>query len=233
MQFASLAYILLWQKFLHQTTSNEKETTQVCSFPPLYSINPQSRPFISNATYWPSHTHCHPDQYPLIWSFDRQKSVTSLFLSWMGYCHNMPCSVIYAPAMIGGLKMILLGHEQDIQQTLQLLCHLQAKSTNGKLYLLTLDSYQLHLGLQCPILEDTQILPWMPNGWIASICKFLHFMNSSIVLEQWDMPQLCHMHDWCIMDDVLKNLPPHTHQALNNVCSCLCITMLRETTESN
>jgi len=84
-----------------------------------------------------------------------QTTVTSLFLARMGYPRHIPRSVVFAPESLGGLGLRHLGLEQGVQQTLQLLSHLRQKSTNGTLYLLTIDAYQVYAGISHPSLEDT------------------------------------------------------------------------------
>jgi len=48
-----------------------------------------------------------------------------------------------------------LGNEQGVQQTLHVLRHLHANSTNGKLYSITIDQYQNYASIQQPIMEDS------------------------------------------------------------------------------
>jgi len=112
--------------------------------------------------------------------YKTQLTVTSLFLSRMGYPRHLPRSIVYAPETIGGLGLRHLGHEQGVQQTLQLLRHLRANSTNGQLYNITIDQYQINAGTQRPILEDTRPIPWIPEGWISSICAFLYTNNCQL-----------------------------------------------------
>jgi len=97
--------------------------------------------------------------------YKTQAAVTSLFLNKMGFPRHMPRAVVYAPIAAGGLDFRHLGFKQGVQQTMQLVKHLWAGSTNGILYQSLIDAYQLHTGLQCPILEDTHYLPWSTHGW--------------------------------------------------------------------
>jgi len=78
--------------------------------------------------------------------FGNAETVTSLFLSCLGYSCNMPRSIVYAPKSVGGLSLCNLGVEQGIQ-VLHLLRNLCANTTNGKLYTMITDSYQLFTGL--------------------------------------------------------------------------------------
>jgi len=115
--------------------------------------------------------------------YDTQCSVTSLFLTRMGYPRHLPRCIVYAPETVGGLGMRHLGYEQGMQQTLQLLRHLRANTTNGKLYSFTIDQYQIYARTHQPILEDTKDISWILKGWISSIHEFLHTTNSQILLQ--------------------------------------------------
>jgi len=53
---------------------------------------------------------------------------------------------------VGGLGFRHLGFKQGVQQVLHILWHLHANITNGKLYSLTIDSYQIFAGTSQPIL---------------------------------------------------------------------------------
>jgi len=81
----------------------------------------------------------------------------------MGYNRNMPKAVVYAPATHRGLEMKHLPTEQGLQKVLQVLKHIRAQTTLGKLLQTTLDAYQLLAGIPTHILIDTTHLPWMPT----------------------------------------------------------------------
>jgi len=131
--------------------------------------------------------------------YNTQCTITFLFLTQMGYPWHIPQSIVYAPETLGGLGLCHLGQEQGVQQTLQLLWHLWANTTNGKLYTITINQYQLYAGVQQPILEDTKPIPWMPAGWISSICDFLYTTNCKIRLQLPCTPTPRQMHDWCMI----------------------------------
>jgi len=165
--------------------------------------------------------------------YDTQCSITSLFLTRMGYPRHLPRCIVYAPEMIGGLGMRHLGHEQGIQQTLQLLRHLRANSTNGKLYSLTINQYQIYAGTHQPILEDTKEIGWMPKGWFSSIQEFLHITNSKILLQHPWAPTDQWTHNQCIMDDAMQHLTDPHLETINSVRMYLHVFMLSDITDSN
>ncbi len=162
-----------------------------------------------------------------------QSTITLLFLSRMGYQWHLPWSIMYAPESVGGIGMCHLRHKQGVQQTLQLLQHLRSHSTNGNLYMITIDQYQIYTGIANPILEDTQHLPWMPEGWISSICTFLHTANSQIILQNPWTPTLHCTYDWCIMDDAITCLLTSQLETINSVWMYLKVSACSEITESN
>jgi len=81
----------------------------------------------------------------------------------MGYNRNMPKAVVYAPATHGGLGMKHLLMEQGLHKVLQVLKHIRAQTTLGKLLQTMIDAYQLLAGIPKHILSDTTYLPWMPT----------------------------------------------------------------------
>jgi len=68
--------------------------------------------------------------------------------------------VVYAPAAVGSLDFRHLGYEQGMQQVLQVTKHMQAQTTNKKLYYSLIDAYQIHTRVSTHILQDTIHLPW-------------------------------------------------------------------------
>jgi len=131
-----------------------------------------------------------------------QAKATTAFLAKMGYRRTMPRAVVYAPKALGGLGFRHLGFEQGVQQTLQLIKHLRANNTNGALFNLAINTYQLHSGFARPILEDTRHCPWNSTGWMSSLRQFLHTTGSQIILDQpWKLPSR-RQHDRYLMDDI-------------------------------
>jgi len=84
-----------------------------------------------------------------------QAKATTVFLAKMGYRRTMPQAVVYAPKALGGVGFRHLWAEQGVQQSMQLIKHLRAQTSNGALFKLVINTYQLHSGLSHPILEDT------------------------------------------------------------------------------
>jgi len=141
--------------------------------------------------------------------------------------------VVYAPETVGGLDFRHLGHEQGVQQVIQLLKHLHADTTNGKLYCNLIDAYQVHPCIPYPILQDTRLLNWCPNGWLTSIRAFLHSTNTQVIMEDPWIPLPRHQHDRNIMDNLLNHLPQANLSAINNVRLYLKVTYLSKITDAS
>jgi len=163
----------------------------------------------------PELLHCH------------QTKATTAFLAKMGYHHTMPRAVVYAPKEIGGLGFRHLSYEQGVPQTLQTIKHLQGNSTNGSLFLLAINTYQLQAGFSCLILKDTQPCPWIPDGWLSSLQQFLHTTNSQIILDKpWTLPSWRHRDRYLMEDISTCNLSTRELQLIHNIRVYLWVTML-------
>jgi len=156
---------------------------------------------------------------------------TPLILSKMGYNQNMPKAVVYAPSTHGGIGMKNLYTEQGLAEVLQVLKHLQAKTTLGTLLTITIKAYQLQAGIPRNVLEDTTPLPWMPDQWLNNLHAFLHSIGGTIKMENnWTIPKL-REHDRHLMSNFLNaNLPHCNLTKLNNCQLYLQVTTLAEIT---
>jgi len=90
--------------------------------------------------------HCH------------QAKATTAFLAKMGYQWTMPHAVVYSQGH-WRLGFWHLGFELGVQQTLQVIKHLRANTTNGSLFTLAINTYQWHSGFSRWKLEDKQPCP--------------------------------------------------------------------------
>jgi len=109
-------------------------------------------------------------------NYSSQSKVTSLFWTRWGIPNISPHCIVYAPTSIGGLGFIHLGIEQG-QQVLQLFHHLCTSSTNGRLYHILINHYQLYLGL-----------PPSPGRYLASTMVsfgLATFHSNILVYNQW------------------------------------------------
>jgi len=194
-------------------TKNYRSSNSIeLSTPNSYSEHPshgkKHKQFTSNVTCQQWHTHYPATSMPIQQIYAMQANVMSIFLSQMGYSRNMPQSVMYTPESVGGLGFRHLGFEQGVQQVLHILQHLCTNTTNGWLYSLMINSYQIFAGISQPILQDTHPLLWLPNGWISSVQEFLYLTGSSIHLSEPWTPCNQQVTNQCIMDNVQNHLSP-------------------------
>jgi len=137
-QSTSLEFILLWMA----TWTKRKQT-----------IPPSS--LLSNFITSKAHTvykQCYLPAiaYPLPATSKKptanqgtQDTVTTVFLSCMG---NFPHSATFAPANLGSLGLCHIGYKQDVQNTLFLIKHIHAQTTNGTiLWILLTNNTQEYL----------------------------------------------------------------------------------------
>jgi len=160
-----------------------------------------------------------------------QGSATSAFLSKMGYPRTFPRAITYVSTRRGGLGFRHLGHEQGVQQCLQLLKHIRSNTTMGKTYQLLIQHYQLHAGFRHSILEKTDTIQWSVAPWMDNIRKFLRHINGQIIQKQPWTPQPHRQHDRAIMEDIQAyHFPRQKAIQLNSVRLYLRINYLSEIT---
>jgi len=87
--------------------------------------------------------------------YQLQSPATTAFLSKLGYPCTFPRAIVYAASDRGGLGFRHLGHEQGVQKCLQVIKHIRANTTIGRVYDTTIAHYQLMSGLSRSILADT------------------------------------------------------------------------------
>jgi len=134
---------------------------------------------------------------------------------------------------VGRLNLRHLGCKQGVQQVLQLIKHLWANTTNGRLYRNLINAYQVHAGALQHILQETTPLPWSLSGWLTTIRNFLHSTSTKIILKQLWTPSPHRHNDRNIMDDALQHLPKANLKAINNVCIHLQVCYLSKITDAN
>jgi len=135
-----------------------------------------------------------------------QAKATTAFLAKMGYHHTMPWAVVYAPKALGGIGFCHLGYKQGVQQTMQLIKYLHVRTTNGALFKLVINTYQLHSGLLHPIIEDTCLCLWIPLGWLSSLWQFSTLPKARSFLN----------HHGCNLPDILRWIPHGWHQQITH-----------------
>jgi len=160
-----------------------------------------------------------------------QASATSAFLSKMGYPRTFPRAITYASTRRGGLGFRHLGHEQGVQQCLQLIKHIRSNTTMGKTYQLLIQHYQLHAGFSRSILKKTDTIQWSVAPWMDNIRQFLRNINRQIIQKRPWTPHPHRQNDRAIMEDIQAyHFPRQKAIQLNSVRLFLQINYLSEIT---
>jgi len=161
-----------------------------------------------------------------------QSKATAAFLSRMGYPRTFPRAVVYATIQQGGIGFRHLGHEQGVQQMLQILKHLRAGTTTGTIYTIMIQHYQLISGFSISVLERTTAIPWSTAPWMDSLRGYLQHVKGQIIMKNpWTLRPR-RQHDVAIMEDIWEL---HFSKAkaiqINSVRTYLKITFLSEITD--
>jgi len=150
------------------------------------------------------------------------------FLSKMGYPQTFPWAVVYAPRTCGSLGFCHLSAEQGIQKALQVLKHLRADTTTGKVYHTLINHYQLNASFSTPVLKDTTAIPWSTAYWVDTLCEYLHQIGRQILGQQAWSTKPWHSHDQSIIEALLQaNIQLSTHELkiINNMQPICCPTL--------
>ena len=160
---------------------------------------------------------------------DIQNEATSSFLSRLGFNRHFPSKVVYAPKWFGGLGLRHLHCEQGIGKLQQLLGHIRANTSLGRLFLTNIDWFQQLSGLPRPILQLTTPIPGTRNQWIASLRSFLRETQTTIKLStEWNHPPL-RLNDQHIMSLLTSaDLTTLDIEKLNTVRQYLQVTTIAE-----
>jgi len=90
---------------------------------------------------------------------EAQQSITTAFLTKMGFPCTFLSAVAYAPKAEGGVGLLHLSAEQGMQKVLQILNHLHAHTTTGTIYCILISHYQLQTRFCQLVLENTTPIP--------------------------------------------------------------------------
>ncbi len=115
---------------------------------------------------------------------------TATILNKMGYHHNLPQSLIFAPHCLGGIGLCNFIYEQSAQQTIILLRHLHARTPLGTAMETLICTYQLCAGLCFHILIDTQPCTWVSNQWLTHLQNSMRLYHLQISYAAWMIPPL-------------------------------------------
>jgi len=109
-----------------------------------------------------------------------------------------------------------------------LLCHLRSQTPLGQAMENFVCTYQLWVGQQHPILEDTTLCPWIPDHWLSHLWASMHANTLQVTYNAWTIPALC-KHECYLMDDFKDNgIPWFKLEQLNACHMYLQVTTLAE-----
>jgi hypothetical protein len=110
-----------------------------------------------------------------------QSPATRACLMKTGFNRNTAHRVVFGPSIHGSLGFRDLFVEQGISQVQLLIRHLRADSPQGRLFRITIDWWQLVMGVSYPLLErPSTTLPHQDAHWLSALRQFLLDLNASI-----------------------------------------------------
>jgi len=206
------------------------KTNQVCSIPTPHTIIPPWKtcdlktalPFNGSL---PIKGHNHATEPDICYGNHSYLTVPSrhgLPPPFPMKCHIHPRNVACNTA----------ASKQGVQQTLHLMQHLCACSSNGALYTITINQYQLYVEVHNPILEDTKPIPYTRQMDFLhthlSACN-MQLHQASATMDPICMASTQQKHyGWCPCHYACNQL-----EMVNSIWMYLCFIMLSEITESN
>jgi len=129
-----------------------------------FPMNRQETGVLYRSCFLPALTYPLPATWLLDCFFDKLHCLsTSTILNKMGFHKNLPCCMVFAPRSIGSVGLCNLQYKMEIQQVIILLCHMQAKTQLGHTFEILIQQYQLWVGIQNPVLQDTTPCPWVQD----------------------------------------------------------------------
>jgi len=207
-----------WKKELKVLQTRNQNYMQVLS---KCALTRREVNVIYRQCYLPAVTYPLPAAVIPIDKLDKaQQSITTAFLTKMGYPRTFPRAVAYAPKAEGGVGLLSLSAEQGTQKVLQIIKHLRAHTTTGTIYRILVSHYQLQTGFTQPILENNIPIPWSQAYWMDNLRAFLFQINGQIILHEPWTPKPRRANDRSIMEALLKaqlTLSTHETKIINNV----------------
>jgi len=107
-------------------------------------------------------------------------------------------------------------------------CCIVSRCNSGTMMEILIRQYQLWVGLQNYVLEDTTPCPWVPDHWLKWVWHTLHEHNIQIQYDNWKIPPL-QRHNTFLMEAVSKlGLTSSQLEQINACRMYLCVTTLVE-----
>lgn len=135
-----------------------------------------------------------------------QARYVQALLQSLGYNKNTSKSIRYGSPSFAGIGIKCLYLEQGISCIYQFLRHWRSNTQLSKLLRITVTWCQSSLGTSIPFLQDMeQDLPHFESKWLKNIRAFLRHCNSTIELDNPQVPAIQRINDQHIMDLVLDS----------------------------
>jgi hypothetical protein len=160
--------------------------------------------YIPSTTYSLAATSISPTKL-----LETQSAATRTVLSKTGFNQLMPRAVVFGPGKLGGIGMINMASEQDIQHITFYVRHIRAQTETGKLCEILTRTAQLIAGRKSHILADPTEISYLPAGWMKTTLTALRNTNAVIeTYRAWTLPTL-REGDQHIMDAVCHATDRH------------------------
>jgi hypothetical protein len=140
----------------------------------------------------------------------------------------MPRIVAYAPKLLGGLGMQRMYTTQGVRNTMQMLKHMRAGTTVGKLFKIGISWLQRWAGIgQCMMQRPDREIPPTTSKLLMSIREFLALCRSSITMSK--PPKGLRADDTFIMDHALNSkFSRHKINMMNKIRMYLQVETIAE-----
>ena len=145
-----------------------------------------------------------------------EKKIIGPSLAVAGYSSKMPRAVVFGPVKYGGLQWATPHSMLLSAQITMLIGSLRLNDVVGQMLRIQLEWLQLYAGIECPVLEATSIIPYLPSGWLSNLHYLLVDAGLTVqIVDTWTI-QCRWMHDRIIMDYVLQHLPDWMWHGINS-----------------
>ena len=145
-----------------------------------------------------------------------ERKIIGPSLAVAGYSSKMPRAVVFGPATKGGLQWATPHSMLLSAQITMLIGSLRLNDVVGQMLRIQLEWLQLYAGVECPVLEVTSIIPYLPSGWLGNLHHLLVDAGLSVqIADTWKI-QCQRKHDRIIMDYVLQHFPDWMWHGINS-----------------
>ncbi len=133
---------------------------------------------------------------------------------------NTARSIVFGPAVLGGIGLPTVYSEQSFGQLAYFTGHISLADKTGKLLLVSLSYLQLISGCERPILQQSykRYQKWVEPVWLMSLWAFLTKTKYQIKIKQEWLPSRPRYNDHSLMDHFMKLGFSDTQLGILNRC---------------